>query len=100
MKYLFLIGLIATTSALAKENGRYQLYTFPKYVNRSILLDTQTGRMWTDKCLKQTSDGKDCQHSAWSEDDIIGINTDWQKIAKEHAAIQKNENISNSGESK
>lgn len=83
-----------SVTSFSKDEGRYRLYTFPQYVNRSILLDTQTGKMWTDKCLKQTSDGKDCKFSAWTEDKIVGVNIDWQKLAKEHAEIEKAETAS------
>lgn len=72
MKILFLILIFNSTVASAAGEARFQLYTFPQFVNRSILLDTQTGKMWTDKCLKQADDGS-CKSSAWTMDKVEGV---------------------------
>ena len=76
---LFLILL--TSNCLAAE-GKFQLVTHPASPNRTLLLDTSTGKIWAQICYAPKADRIGCDYTAWTQEDIIGINVDAAKVEK------------------
>ncbi len=89
MKYLAFAFLFIASSVMAKD-GRYQLHTYEQFPNRALMIDTHTGKIWTDTCFKQNDKG-DCELSAWSEQSIIGINTKYENVKAAQKSLEKGE---------
>lgn len=83
MKLVIIAFAFVSASIHASEVGRYQLVTHPVSPNRTLLIDTSTGRLWEKTCYKQKEgEGASCDVAAWAPYEIIGINSDLKKISK------------------
>ena len=86
MKTILLFTFLFTLNSFAKD-GRYEFHMNQQYPARSVMIDTQTGRIWRDTCFKQDDKGE-CIVGAWQEADIIGINVKYEDVK---AVIKKYE---------
>lgn len=82
---IFMITTLMCTSAFA---GRYELHLNQKYPARTMLLDTQTGKMWTDTCFTEQKDGV-CLVKAWAPARTIGITITEKDVWKEVEDVEK-----------
>lgn len=79
-KLFFIIVLILGSSAFAGD-GRFQFIVNPQYRSESMLLDTQTGKLWQRTCIVSAkTDGGECQYSAWYPQDIVDITVTKKEI--------------------
>ena len=62
--------------------GRYKLLQLGTMRRDQFLLDTATGRMWTNVC-PVPGKGLDCKYSYWSEEDVSGLNKKVSEIVEE-----------------
>ncbi|WP_408095533.1 hypothetical protein ACJVC5_10875 [Peredibacter sp. HCB2-198] len=81
MKLIFTaLVTLFSVSTFAKD-GRFIVIFHPSIRADSVLLDTQTGRIWKDTCYKQNEEGH-CTISAFTEQPIIGISTSEKDFKK------------------
>ncbi len=78
---LIIIFSILVSNCFAGD-GRFQLVTHPISPNRTLMIDTSTGKIWAQICYVPKADGIGCDYTAWTQEDIIGINTDAAKVEK------------------
>ncbi len=71
--YGLLVAFICFTKMDSVFAGRYEFHQNQQYPAQSLLLDTQTGKMWKMTCYSEMKDG-DCSVKAWAPVDIVGIN--------------------------
>ncbi|MES2526719.1 MAG: hypothetical protein V4598_06510 [Bdellovibrionota bacterium] len=67
---LCFLALLFSFSGFAKD-GRYIVIFHPTIRADSVLLDTQTGRIWKDTCFKEENDK--CTVNAFAEQTVVGI---------------------------
>lgn len=53
--------------------GRFQLQQISTFRRDQFLLDTATGRMWTNVCVKPGKQAGDCAQSYWAEESVENI---------------------------
>lgn len=53
------------------------------------MLDTTTGKIWSQICYVPKDDGIGCDYMAWTPEEIIGINTDATKVEKNKNLINE-----------
>ena len=87
----FLFLFLSIQSVFA---GRFELHQNAQYPAQSILLDTQTGKMWKKNCFSEVKDG-DCAIKAWANEMIVGISTTeseiWKAVETYNKANQVNQ---------
>lgn len=86
MKFIVLMSLLVSQSLFA---GRFEFHQNQQYPNRSVLLDTQTGKMWTPTCFTEQKDGE-CAVKAWSSVDVVGVNITEEAVWKAAELHNKN----------
>lgn len=71
--------------------GRFEFHQNVQFPAQSILLDTQTGKIWKNTCFSEIKEGN-CEIKAWSPESVVGINvTDaeiWKLVEKYNKANQ------------
>jgi hypothetical protein len=93
VKLTFFISLLISSLVYAgKSNtgtnsGRFQLIQLSDMRRDQYLLDTQTGKLWTNVCYLK--EGDDCEISAWSPEDIIDINANRKDLKALVDAVKK-----------
>jgi hypothetical protein len=88
--FLFSINAFAQKNTnTGTSGGRFQLIQLSDFRRDQYLLDTQTGKMWTKVCYH--GDASECSVSAWTPQDIIGINATENEVRKTIEAIKKYE---------
>jgi len=74
MKYLIWACLCMSAFSAFSKDGRYIVIFHPTIRADSVLLDTQTGRIWKDTCFRENEKGA-CVAKAFEEQTVIGITT-------------------------
>lgn len=88
MKILSIFILLISFKTLA---GRYEFHMNQQYPNRSIMIDSQTGKIWQPTCYTEQSNG-DCEVKAWAPNPVLGINiteNELNKAIEEHNKAKK-----------
>jgi hypothetical protein len=83
MKLICALLVFVSLSALAKDEGRYRLYSPDGTLLGTMMIDSVTGNIYRHRCVKFMDD-KSCVGWAWDTDDIIGINTTYPKLMKQY----------------
>lgn len=81
MKRLFFISFLLLIPAQYASAGRYEFHQNVQFSAQSVLLDTQTGKMWKMTCFTEAKDG-DCAIKAWAPVDIVGVTITAAEVGK------------------
>lgn len=88
-----LTALLSSVSFAQKKTntsttgGRFQLIQLSDFRRDQYLLDTQTGRLWSNVC--SVSKGEDCQYYVWTEQDVVGLNISVKDYLNKSDKIEK-----------
>lgn len=73
---------------LQSKIGRFQMFQLGTFRRDQHLLDTETGRVWTNICAVGAK-GSDCAYNYWVEEDFLDLNATPDKIASQISAAKK-----------
>lgn len=90
MPFLFLFILV-TAPTIAKD-GRFQLVRHKEHQAQDIMIDTHTGKMWKQVCYAGAGEYGKCDVKGWELENVIGVNTTIQDMAKQVEAYEKSKN--------
>lgn len=89
MKTILLVISLFSFNAIAQKEGRFQIVKISSgSVLGSLMIDTQTGKIWKHQCVINDKNDK-CQGYAWGEEDVVGITTSVKKLSEKYEQVEK-----------
>jgi len=82
-----LLFSITSEAQLSMHSGRFQLVQLSNFRRDQFMIDTQTGKVWSNGCL--ATDGDNCQYGAFTAMDVEGITLPLKAMMEKSSKIQK-----------
>ncbi len=79
MRFLLILLALFSFTAFA---GRYELHVNQKYPAQSLMIDTQTGKIWKQACYSKIGANGSCEVEAWSPQVVSGVTLSEAEIWK------------------